>query len=701
MRASPSSKKFIGINPQLSSVVSALSNIVKAIESAEPNWWKSSESSFSSPNAIVFRSEDDDADGISANAQDGNGEEELIEVVDLQPTIEAVEIRSEEENEAEGKEDEELDEKTVDNTKRRKINNIKENRKGNIATANELRKDNQPKTSNAAYQYENCNHVDTADTAEDEVVQNTVQFESVQVWSEELEHTTTNPHENDGIDIDATHNHSCEIPSSCPDLSPIAKEGSQQMFQSQQAAFALTNMIFAAASPLGEHSKANTRKTSCTNPLKKRITREKEDVEVSPDSDGGQKQAESSKTNNMKRIEQLKGKEVTATNRKTLLQSSAPRKPLLPKVFLLSSSSTLTTSQQRCIRKCQKDGMFELLQPFSDDTPGNSADVHFDFERSEEGDHFRNILFSKDDEEDKLCIHAQYAYALSFNAEFKACDGYIVPRSFRYLLAIACGMPIVDISYITAHSSRKRHLHAPGAAEEGLLGLEAGVISARPAQRKKRSRSGLKNTEDDEVYFVVGDVGSESWTGPCCSRREMLKRISIIPNLQPCVYNNGLLEGYNVLMFDPKSYDVIPTQKSRRRKKPTTKVSMGNIKKETDINLYSFERIKLLLRLCGASVGNFERICSQSDKTVSDTDMDIDLEIKNNLGKCTDQPSLLEKYVILLRVDASEDDWRSARQKLEENDCLSVMSNIPMVSANWALDSIAEFKVKDLNKYSQ
>ena len=181
----------------------------------------------------------------------------------------------------------------------------------------------------------------------------------------------------------------------------------------------------------------------------------------------------------------------------------------------------------------------------------------------------------------------------------------------------------------------------------------------------------------------------------------MLKRISIIPNLQPCVYNNGLLEGYNVLMFDPKSYDVIPTQKSRRRKKPTTKVSMGNIKKETDINLYSFERIKLLLRLCGASVGNFERICSQSDKTVSDTDIDIDLEIKNNLGKCTDQPSLLEKYVILLRVDASEDDWRSARQKLEENDCLSVMSNIPMVSANWALDSIAEFKVKDLNKYSQ
>ena len=137
-------------------------------------------------------------------------------------------------------------------------------------------------------------------------------------------------------------------------------------------------------------------------------------------------------------------------------------------------------------------------------------------------------------------------YAVCGNAEITTGDGFLVGRTYPYLLAVARGIPIVNISYFQEEC-------------------------AQPV---------------DEAHLkhqVIGDAESTKWMAP--QRAIESKQEGI-----------ALLEGYTILLFG--DFESLPKSPASKRSRS------GSVKKtqESTHTTYSLERLQCLLQACGATI---------------------------------------------------------------------------------------------------
>lgn len=386
---------------------------------------------------------------------------------------------------------------------------------------------------------------------------------------------------------------------------------------------------------------------------------------------------------------------------------SVERQPPIPRVFLISPSQSLVTSDQRTLRKLTKNDRFAILRPGSQrDSKYADLDFNFNFDSEEDAKSYMRALFAMDSTSH---YPVEYSYAICSNAEYQTFEGYIMPRNFRYILAVASGLSIIDFSYLRKatsasfgiHDSRK-YLYAPGTMKVEDISSGGGGVGAGARNVNRRKRSRARGTEEkEETYKIAGDVESMELMGPLRSREAMIKRLKSSENV--CEFelsdntmkvertNNGLLEDFEVLLhgeFDAEPASTGPadndSRKSQKRKggsRPKGDKSK-NIVQDASDDVYSKGRVSLLLRLCGATV--------------------IDLTSYKNLstGTCTNSNSS-KKVVILTRCKADKKTQKQFCSILKSNGVpIGKSKEISSVCCKWLLDSIAEFKVKPIDNDS-
>jgi hypothetical protein len=148
---------------------------------------------------------------------------------------------------------------------------------------------------------------------------------------------------------------------------------------------------------------------------------------------------------------------------------------------------------------------------------------------------------------DKIKLHPMEEemtadYAICGNAELETGDGYVVGRTYGYLLAVASGIPIVNISY-----------------------LESSV-----------------DKMPNGKHQVIGDVDSSEWMAP---QRAMSSRRS--------GGGTTLLDGYTILLYG--DFDPEPKTSKRSRSGAAKDVPKTH-------STYSAGRFEQILRTCGATV---------------------------------------------------------------------------------------------------
>ena len=386
---------------------------------------------------------------------------------------------------------------------------------------------------------------------------------------------------------------------------------------------------------------------------------------------------------------------------------SVERQPPIPRVFLISPSQSLVTSDQRTLRKLTKNDRFAILRPGSQrDSKDADLDFNFNFDSEEDAKSYMRALFAMDSTSH---YPVEYSYAICSNAEYQTFEGYIMPRNFRYILAVASGLSIIDFSYLRKatsasfgiHDSRK-YLYAPGTMKvEDISSVSGGDgAGARNVNRRKRSRA--RGTEEkEETFKIAGDVESMELMGPLRSREAMMKRLKSSENVRElelsdntmkveCT-NNGLLEDFEVLLhgeFDaepapsgPADNDSRTSQKRKGGSRPKGDKSK-NIVQDASDDVYSKGRVSLLLRLCGATVTD---LCSYKNLST---------------GTCTNSNSS-KKVVILTRCQADKKTQKQFCSILKSNGVpIGKSKEISSVCCKWLQDSIAEFKVKPIDNDS-
>ncbi len=696
-------------NPQLSTVVSSLTNVVNLVNSARPAWWRCNTSmSPSSPGrgykgkTVNWPSDKDDRQMFYFN-QNAVEKNSAIDLKQLSGDRSCSEDNDMDTSEAE------LDMDTPVLKKRRRITKDVDSSGETLSTDNTcqklsneegcLSKDKEP-TIKLKQIPRSPTPVDSQITSQATIQYEIENFSTESIFANEKSGT---PHElfpSNGTPT--TLNQSCAIPDSSPNVSPIPMIDSQHTEAIPPTPSCITNGQKMATngtsaincivnaeeekkdSTLEEHQDS-TRKMNnesqqmenqpFTNQLDAEIG-EKEHLQpapcsgqkVTPPSDSPQRRKSSStmdtrqcRSKSVIPSENLDAAKKGERKSKNIVNGTvldATKDNEAPLIFLLPSKSALTAADNRIIQKSLKNKRFRLLQ--SGDCHELDLNFNFNFDCESDTAAFLSVLYKK--AEGAFSVPAEVHYVLCFNAEYQTCDGYIIPRSFRYLLAVACGLTIVDFSFLrkaSSISSRKKavpdYLYAPGCAKS----VEVST--------KKSSRSrGRKEEEVEDNYYVAGDVESVELMGPKRSREQLLARMS---NCTSCSYNNGLLSEYSIFLLG--DFDKAPLSKQEKRKRSAPTNADAN-----DFDLYTRGRVQILLTLCGAL-------------------------IINNVNGNHDGLQMTGKTVVVLtRGRPKANDMKSAKSSLRKAGISDdKIQNVAVVGLKWLQDSIAEFKVKDLVGY--
>ena len=355
--------------------------------------------------------------------------------------------------------------------------------------------------------------------------------------------------------------------------------------------------------------------------------------------------------------DQINGKELTERNADVEGQRLISRAPI-PLVFFISYAKSLTASDQRTFKKVLKDQRLASLQV--DVGERSDLEFSFNFDSDDHCDSYLKQLYTPDQNN---MMPFQYSYSICTYSEFQMYDGFMVSRSFRYILSVACGLSIVDMSFLRKASSSSfvasKYLYAPNTMDEQ---------EETSSGRRKRSR-GKESSESPEVFHIIGDSDSIELNAPQRSRSEALQRCQHLESGN-YHYNNGLLEGFEIRLFG--KFDDIPdyirAQEGDKKRKPSrTSEKNGNLSEKSD-NVYTFGRVKFLLEICGATVQHCK------DGIVQDFNGD-------------------KKKVVLTRKKLNLKQMNKVKEQLGKNE------DVSFVPLKWLEDSIAEFNVKDLDNY--
>ena len=354
---------------------------------------------------------------------------------------------------------------------------------------------------------------------------------------------------------------------------------------------------------------------------------------------------------------QIEDKESVERNADIEGQKLISRAPI-PLVFFISYAKSLTASDQRTLKKVLKDQRLSLLQV----DVGESSDIEFSF-NFDSDDHCESFLEQLYTPDENNMMPFQYSYSICTYSEYQMFEGFMVSRSFRYILSVACGLSIVDMSFLRKASSSSfgasKYLYAPNTMEEQ---------QEASSGRRKRSR-GKESSEAPEVFHIIGDSDSIELMAPQRSRSEALQRCQNLGSGN-YYYNNGLLEEFEIRLFG--KFDDIPdyirAQEGGKKRKPSrTSEKNSNLSEKPD-NAYTLGRVKFLLELCGATVQHCK------DGVVQDFNGD-------------------KKKVVLTRKKLNSKQMNKVKEQLGKNE------DVSFVPLKWLEDSIAEFNVKDLDNY--
>lgn len=179
------------------------------------------------------------------------------------------------------------------------------------------------------------------------------------------------------------------------------------------------------------------------------------------------------------------------------------------------------------------------------------------------------------------------------------------------------------------------------AMARGIPILHASYLSDGSYKKNKN-----KNKKKPEAkQRVIGIGSSVDWMGPQRAQEAMMQEKKLL-----------LLQDYTIILVG--KFDQLP--QSRR----------GGTALDSQHTVYSKTRIHTLLRLCGATV--FEEIPNGGISSSS-----------------------TEKVAFLIRPNPRSVDWRLARKVVVDP------FEYPIISANWLLDSLADYRCKDWNNYTQ
>jgi len=370
-----------------------------------------------------------------------------------------------------------------------------------------------------------------------------------------------------------------------------------------------------------------------------------------------------------------------------------------PRVMLLNPSWTLSSAHTRCLRKCTNDGFVSMLKMRSNDAFDNDDeyDSGFDFDTKEGRELFLASLSSNRTVQQPPAPMSFYAISTEKDESFSFDEAITVPRSFPYYLAVACGLPIVDIEFISSAANLKRR---------GTMNHQRYPFPSLPGAGSDKKRDKKKNSQKE--YLVLG-ASNYSWGAPKKARAAALDRHSLWQKEEgPHAQSETLLPGtdllheYSVLLlgeFDQPNHSKRTVAK--RKKQRDSEIKGGGYCTRGNISL--------LLQLCGAKVYDIDSVAaSKHIKKGLTVNHFTSIKKAMPLGAPGNGPILINALqsveegshsnIIVMVKDKS--DSKLGSEFLNQLNSVTSMaedkvSQIPVVSCQWLFDSIGEFEAKD------
>ena len=360
----------------------------------------------------------------------------------------------------------------------------------------------------------------------------------------------------------------------------------------------------------------------------------------------------------------------------------------LPKVMLLRSSLALKNTESRSIRKCIKDDMISMLKMQRDNVvEDDNLDTGFDFDTEDGRGQFLSLLSSS--KKGHSIPVPSLCFALSTEKEYAFDEGVVVPRSFQFYLAVACGLPIVDISFLESHSKKKR------------LGVMNHQRYPFPTIDEK------KISQEEKATHVIG-ASNHNWYAPQKSTAAAIERHSlwtcgegIHASSDTLFPGTDLLQNFSVILLGDFDQPSVSKRVAKKKAKSPETTSDGS---RTRGN------ITVLLQLCGATVFDVTSLAATKHikKGLSKTQL-TDVAELSPLGHPDGSPLTLkdvvqsyfgsngdtEGKVVAMVKDKS--DTKLGTEFLAQFTSFASDSNdngiVDVVSCDWLFDCIGDFQV--------
>eukprot|EP00984_Skeletonema_dohrnii_P012955 scaffold5311_cov124-Skeletonema_dohrnii-CCMP3373.AAC.7 len=341
-----------------------------------------------------------------------------------------------------------------------------------------------------------------------------------------------------------------------------------------------------------------------------------------------------------------------------------------PKVMLLKPSLALKNTESRSIRKCIKDDMISMLKMQRDDImEDDNLDTGFDFDTEDGRGQFLSLLSSS--KNDHSTAVPSSCFALSTEKEYAIDEGVVVPRSFQFYLAIACGLPIVEISFLESHSKKKR------------LGIMNHQHYPFPSIDKK------KMAEEEKATHVIG-ASNHNWYAPQKATSAAIERHSlwtsgegIHASSDTLLPGTDLLQNYSVILLGDFDQPSVSKRVAKKKAKSAETTSDGSCTKgnitvfSTKAHQEGLEQLTDVAKL--SPLGHLE-----GSPTLKDV-LQSYLDSKDDTG---------EKVVAMVK---DKSDTKLGTDFLVQFKSFASDSNddgvIDVVSCDWLFDCIGDFQV--------
>jgi len=235
-----------------------------------------------------------------------------------------------------------------------------------------------------------------------------------------------------------------------------------------------------------------------------------------------------------------------------------------------------------------------------------------------------------------------------------------------------------------------RYLMPPGAGSSHETNNNGTDVGGRTKRARRGASDNIDPFSDPQSGcppVVCGDTDAKEIGAP---QRSIASKL-------------GVFDGYTFLLFG--EFDHVPSTTSkaggRRRRGAATSITA----KVNDTNLYSQGRLTVLIQLCGGAVADLKKVIEATEETAGSSSATRVSPDVCSIVTLLQSPSCRrssDNIVVLVKREANAKDYSQARRLLKDHgDSLGLFdaSKIPVLRADWVLDSISDYGVRDLDGY--